>query len=740
MEIAQLLTGSVASTVSATSTSGTQVKTSSAFSDCLNSVLDAASEAKSVRTSTAASSAYSASNTTVSSTADASQNTATSYKSKTGKQRVSSNTADDIDTAEDTFDETAEAVAALTPEELEALQRIAVLVSDGSLDPESMSELSEDELEEVVDWVLAGADGLFSPYDSIAAELQSSNNGASENLTLFGIDESYENLEQMESIYDRISQSSLNEKETAAIGDLLNISELDPVEVDKISQSILELAEEYAGTEASAAAGSDAETMSLKDMLKLVPADELAAAVEDTLAEIDPDVELPAELPETVLKSLCIEVVNVNNRMLDAAELNSKLLDGLNNNAELREQILRQLSNPDSGQELIASVADETVTTTELADTLAAAVLEDSSEGEIAELISADSAEAESTESEEDSAEATVDTEVTEYTSELLTEILTDSDSTAEKVTEEIKDTAKVSDQAQQLKSDNSPIPAAEAIVKDEVKVVETVAETEDAAEVQPEPLKDTAKDSLTGRAYNGENTAAAADSETIVSEDASDQSNSKQQSSGDSEEGLGSEEDPASILKSDYETVETDTKAEFKTVVNEAVNNTATAENPYVRYADMMENIDRLSKLMASSAEKSMKSVTMELSPPELGKMTIEVSVKDGQANAAIKVETDGAKSMLLNNVEQLKRNLESHGIKLENFEVELNKQQQDGRGGQSAFAQAQQEEQERRFRRRQSSIKASGVAGQSAEETVETGSAATSVIREDGSVDVVA
>ncbi len=735
MEIAQLLTGSVSTAVSSSSASGTQVKTSSAFSDCLNSVLDAASQVKSVSTATTAT--RTSSQTTETSVGDSSQSSAKSLKSKSSKVKSNQSVDDDVDSSDD-IDETSAAVAALTPEELEALQRIAVLISDGSLDPESMSELSEDELEEVVDWVLDGADGLFAPYDSTATQQQNIQSD-NENLTLFGMDDRYENLEQLESIYDRISKSTLTEKDTAAIGDLINISDLDPVEIDKISQAILELAEKYAGTDDQSAISSDDEAMSLKDMLKLVPDDELATAVEGVLEEIEPDVELP-ELPETVLKSLCIEVVNVNNRMLDAAELNIKLLDGLNNNADLREQILSQLSNPESGQKLMDSVADEAATTSELADTLADAVLEDSAEGEIDELISADSEVNVDSEIEDESPEAGNETTAENNISDLLDKVLGDSEATTAKNADNGKESVNTNAQATQVKSENSQLSGTEAVVKDDVKTAEATVITEEMTEVQPEALKDTGKDSLTGRSYNGENTAGGANSDTVVDEELSGQGENKQQSSGGSEEGLGSEDDPASILKSDYEVVEPDIKADFKTVVNESVNNTATTENPYVRYADMMENIDRLSKLMASSAEKSMKSVTMELSPPELGKMTIEVSVKDGQANAAIKVETDGAKNMLLNNVEQLKRNLEGHGIKLENFEVELNKQQQDGRGEQSAFAQAQQEEQERRFRRRQNSGKVSGVAGQSAEETVESESSEISVIREDGSVDVVA
>ncbi len=735
MEIAQLLTGSVSTAVSSSSDSGTQVKTSSAFSDCLNSVLDAASQVKSVSTATTAT--RTSSQTTETSVGDSSQSSAKSLKSKSSKVKSNQSVDDDVDSSDD-IDETSAAVAALTPEELEALQRIAVLISDGSLDPESMSELSEDELEEVVDWVLDGADGLFAPYDSTATQQQNIQSD-NENLTLFGMDDRYENLEQLESIYDRISKSTLTEKDTAAIGDLINISDLDPVEIDKISQAILELAEKYAGTDDQSAISSDDEAMSLKDMLKLVPDDELATAVEGVLEEIEPDVELP-ELPETVLKSLCIEVVNVNNRMLDAAELNIKLLDGLNNNADLREQILSQLSNPESGQKLMDSVADEAATTSELADTLADAVLEDSAEGEIDELISADSEVNVDSEIEDESPEAGNETTAENNISDLLDKVLGDSEATTAKNADNGKESVNTNAQATQVKSENSQLSGTEAVVKDDVKTAEATVITEEMTEVQPEALKDTGKDSLTGRSYNGENTAGGANSDTVVDEELSGQGENKQQSSGGSEEGLGSEDDPASILKSDYEVVEPDIKADFKTVVNESVNNTATTENPYVRYADMMENIDRLSKLMASSAEKSMKSVTMELSPPELGKMTIEVSVKDGQANAAIKVETDGAKNMLLNNVEQLKRNLEGHGIKLENFEVELNKQQQDGRGEQSAFAQAQQEEQERRFRRRQNSGKVSGVAGQSAEETVESESSEISVIREDGSVDVVA
>ena len=274
----------------------------------------------------------------------------------------------------------------MTPDEQEAFERIALLIADGSLDSQELSELSEDEMDEIVAWVLSGASGLFEPYAPVG--MPEENITENNDMDLFGLEKNIEILQQLQDVYSRIDDSDLSKSETAAIGQLLDIENLDLVEVDRLSQAIIELAEKYGDATEMDIEQPAAETgLTLREMLKNVPAEELTEVLQRTLESGEAEAELP-ELPETVLKSLCIEVVNVNNKTLDAAEINSRLLDGLNNNSELREQILRDVSDKQNGEELLTAVDAELLESAdgEVADVLAEAVLEDSTEEELATL------------------------------------------------------------------------------------------------------------------------------------------------------------------------------------------------------------------------------------------------------------------------------------------------------------------------------------------------------------------
>ena len=621
----------------------------------------------------------------------------------------------------------------LTPAEQEAFERIAVLIADGSLDSRELAELSEEEMDEVVAWVLSGGNGLFEPYVPVV-DMQSSA-GASET-DIFGMEKNAAALQQLQNVYSRIEENDLSDNDTAAIGKLLNIADLDLVEIDKISQAIIGLAEKYAtqNTENSGQVEPGVEP-GLRDMLREVPATELATVVQstlDTLAAAD----LP-ELPDTVLKSLCIEVVNVNNRILDAAEVSSKLLDGLNNNSELREQILLQVSALQEGQNPLTTaypISTESGTD-EIVDILAEAVLEDSTEEEIEKLqqeIVVSSAEAEVTPEVAVSSEQNLATGVMSEAVAAAVSATEADEIPVQNVAETIKDTAPDDVEARNTQ---------DLTVTEEVKLTVKAPVQEDISENTGEEAgKDTSRDVLTGRAYSGDNETSEEEAKNFAENESNSKDMPARKSTGGFEKDVFASED-ITFEKVDILESFTDMEKSFeaKNVLSETTQTSYSSENAFVKYSDMLENMDRLSKLMQGNTDKTLKNVTLELSPPELGKMTIDVSVKDGHATAAIKVETDGAKQMLLNNVEQLKRNLESHGIKLENFEVELNKQNQQEREQQNNFTQMQQEMHERHSRRRRNRDPA-GVPGLDSSIIEEVVPKEARIVRDDGTVDVVA
>ncbi len=63
-----------------------------------------------------------------------------------------------------------------------------------------------------------------------------------------------------------------------------------------------------------------------------------------------------------------------------------------------------------------------------------------------------------------------------------------------------------------------------------------------------------------------------------------------------------------------------------------------------------------------------------MRLSPPELGSMKLELTVRDGVMTARVQTETDSARNMLLDHLPALRERLADHNITIERFDVDLN------------------------------------------------------------------
>ncbi len=64
---------------------------------------------------------------------------------------------------------------------------------------------------------------------------------------------------------------------------------------------------------------------------------------------------------------------------------------------------------------------------------------------------------------------------------------------------------------------------------------------------------------------------------------------------------------------------------------------------------------------------------VRLRLSPPELGSMRLEISVRNGMMTARLEAETPMARNLLLDNLPALRDRLAQQDIKIEQFDVEL-------------------------------------------------------------------
>jgi len=69
---------------------------------------------------------------------------------------------------------------------------------------------------------------------------------------------------------------------------------------------------------------------------------------------------------------------------------------------------------------------------------------------------------------------------------------------------------------------------------------------------------------------------------------------------------------------------------------------------------------------------------VSMNLHPPELGKLRIIMTVRDGSVYANLRTETEAARSMILANMGQLKETLSLQGLRLEQVSVNLDANEQ--------------------------------------------------------------
>lgn len=87
--------------------------------------------------------------------------------------------------------------------------------------------------------------------------------------------------------------------------------------------------------------------------------------------------------------------------------------------------------------------------------------------------------------------------------------------------------------------------------------------------------------------------------------------------------------------------------------------------------YKQMIEKIE-ISKLM----EK--QEITMQLHPKELGKMSIKIVEENGKYIAAVKLDNQRTKDLVMGNIAELKSNLEQQGLVIEQFSIDINKDEQ--------------------------------------------------------------
>lgn len=157
----------------------------------------------------------------------------------------------------------------------------------------------------------------------------------------------------------------------------------------------------------------------------------------------------------------------------------------------------------------------------------------------------------------------------------------------------------------------------------------------------------------------------------------------------------------------------------------------------PAISTVDMLENIERIEQIMrVATRQNGVQHVSMQLSPPHLGRMSLSVEMRAGVLTATLRTESVEARNMVLAGLEQLRRNLEVQGVQLEGFDVSVDH----GEGRNQDAWQHAQDEQQAAFRRRANrvGVPESG-AGADAQPTARTERMRGGVMG-DGSVNIVA
>ncbi len=98
----------------------------------------------------------------------------------------------------------------------------------------------------------------------------------------------------------------------------------------------------------------------------------------------------------------------------------------------------------------------------------------------------------------------------------------------------------------------------------------------------------------------------------------------------------------------------------------------------------DQMANIERLTEIMRQNSRNGVRNLTMQLSPPDLGKVMVRVESRNGVVSATFRVEQADSASQLQNGMQQLRDNLRAHGIEVGEFQVRYDSfsADADGRG----------------------------------------------------------
>jgi flagellar hook-length control protein FliK len=87
---------------------------------------------------------------------------------------------------------------------------------------------------------------------------------------------------------------------------------------------------------------------------------------------------------------------------------------------------------------------------------------------------------------------------------------------------------------------------------------------------------------------------------------------------------------------------------------------------------ADQARFVDRVARAVQATGDRG-GTLRLRLSPPELGSLTLEIKVQSGAVTARVEADTPAARTLLLENLPLLRERLAEHGMRVDQFDVDL-------------------------------------------------------------------
>jgi flagellar hook-length control protein FliK len=94
--------------------------------------------------------------------------------------------------------------------------------------------------------------------------------------------------------------------------------------------------------------------------------------------------------------------------------------------------------------------------------------------------------------------------------------------------------------------------------------------------------------------------------------------------------------------------------------------------KGPALSDVERVRFVQRVAKAFQSAADRG-GPVRLRLSPPELGSLKLEITVRNGAMSARMEAETPAARTLLLEGLPALRDRLAQHDLKMERFDVDL-------------------------------------------------------------------